>query len=379
MDGFERITGREHEGLVEKCQENGWLKVGGFDWQDDPFLEEYPYEFSRTESVDRLREALGSGNWAIRQGFCYRDLAFIQQVNGGDEWWTLKRDGDAWTGFESWSFGAIAQEPERFERAMLDMCEATPEQCRSGEWAHLREKAPEPLAQRAASAREASRAHAGQEARAHGARKVRRGRIGTTGARMRPFSSRLEGRRGMASDYGDEAGGKLLDWMLRIGQEAGAEAMARSARELSERIASIRGTISGGRAEAIAADGVPTYAKLSLEELSRLPEYATIKEVVSDRLRAASVEHHIIPGEGRDWLLFKVEDAPEVDEAFRQLEQETGKAADRARERLSEIAERRQEPERLAERAERAREASRAHSQGLGRDRGPRQIEGPER
>ena len=26
----------------------------------------------------------------------------------------------------------------------------------------------------------------------------------------------------MASDYGDEAGGKLLDWMLRIGQEAGA-------------------------------------------------------------------------------------------------------------------------------------------------------------
>lgn len=44
MDGFERITGREHEELVEKCQENGWLKVGGFDWQDDPFLEEYAYE-----------------------------------------------------------------------------------------------------------------------------------------------------------------------------------------------------------------------------------------------------------------------------------------------------------------------------------------------
>lgn len=103
----------------------------------------------------------------------------------------------------------------------------------------------------------------------------------------------------MASDYGDEAGGKLLDWMLRIGQEAGAEAMERSARELSERLAGIRGTIAGGRAEAIAADGVPTYAKLSLEELSGLPEYATIKEVVSGKLRAASVEHHIIPGEGR--------------------------------------------------------------------------------
>ena len=30
----------QREELVEKCQENGWLKVGGFDWQDDPFLEE---------------------------------------------------------------------------------------------------------------------------------------------------------------------------------------------------------------------------------------------------------------------------------------------------------------------------------------------------
>ena len=83
----------------------------------------------------------------------------------------------------------------------------------------------------------------------------------------------------------------------------------------SERLAGIRGTIAGGRAEQVAAEGAPTYAKLSLEELSGLPEYATIKEVVSDKLRAASVEHHIIPGEGRDWLLFKVEDAPEVDEA----------------------------------------------------------------
>ena len=47
MDGFERITGREHEGLVEKCQENGWLKVGGFDWQDDPFFDCFHQLLSR--------------------------------------------------------------------------------------------------------------------------------------------------------------------------------------------------------------------------------------------------------------------------------------------------------------------------------------------
>ena len=28
--------------LEDKCQENGWLMRGGYDWQDDPYLEEYP-------------------------------------------------------------------------------------------------------------------------------------------------------------------------------------------------------------------------------------------------------------------------------------------------------------------------------------------------
>ena len=130
MDGFERITGREHDGLVEKCQENGWLKVGGFDWQDDPFLEEYPYEFSRTDSVDRLREALGSGNWAIRQGFCYRDLAFIQQVDGGDEWWTLKQDGESWVPFESIGFKRIAGDISELTRHVAGMRLATIDECK---------------------------------------------------------------------------------------------------------------------------------------------------------------------------------------------------------------------------------------------------------
>ena len=39
MEGFAPITGEEHELLVAKCQENGWLKRGGYDWQDDPFME----------------------------------------------------------------------------------------------------------------------------------------------------------------------------------------------------------------------------------------------------------------------------------------------------------------------------------------------------
>lgn len=94
-----------HEALVAKCQENGWLKRGGYDWQDDPWLEEYPYEFVEAEDVSALRGFLGRGNWAIRTGIVYDDLAFIQQVNGGDEWWTLKKAPDGWEAFESWTFG----------------------------------------------------------------------------------------------------------------------------------------------------------------------------------------------------------------------------------------------------------------------------------
>ena len=41
--------------------------------------------------MEELRGFFTHGNWALRQGIVYEDLAFVQQVDGGDEWWTLKR------------------------------------------------------------------------------------------------------------------------------------------------------------------------------------------------------------------------------------------------------------------------------------------------
>lgn len=127
-------TQEEQKSLEEACQKNGWLKRGGFAWQDDPYLEEYPYEFDRCFSMDDLSDFLKAGNWAIRQGVIYGDLAFIQQVDGGDEWWTLKRTDSGWLAFESWSFGRIVQEPERFSHAIECMHRATPEQCKRLEY-----------------------------------------------------------------------------------------------------------------------------------------------------------------------------------------------------------------------------------------------------
>lgn len=139
--------------LTAKCQENGWLRIGGYDWQDDPFMEEYPYEFGELGSVEELREFARHGNWAIRQGVVYGDLAFIQQVNGGDEFWTLKHDGEGWVDFESCSLGLMARDGAEFARVIAAMRNATPEACRRLTYM---DHAPT-IAQAAQAAREASR------------------------------------------------------------------------------------------------------------------------------------------------------------------------------------------------------------------------------
>ena len=66
--------------LADKCQENGWLRRGGYPWQDDPYLEEYPYEFAKASNVEELRGFFAHGNWALRQGIVYEDLAFVHRA-----------------------------------------------------------------------------------------------------------------------------------------------------------------------------------------------------------------------------------------------------------------------------------------------------------
>ncbi len=129
------VTPEEQKSLEAICQKNGWLKRGGYDWQDDPYMEEYPYEFDRCFSMDDLADFFNAGNWAIRQGVVYGDLAFIQQVNGGDEWWTLKQDAEgSWVPFESVSFERIAKDRSNLVRHIAGMRLATVEECKHFEY-----------------------------------------------------------------------------------------------------------------------------------------------------------------------------------------------------------------------------------------------------
>lgn len=124
------VTAEEQESLEAICQKNGWLKRGGYPWQDDPYLEEHPYEFDRCFSLEDLSDFFKAGNWAIRQGVVYGDLAFIQQVDGGDEWWTLKQDGKSWVPFESFSFKRIAGDISELTRYVAGMRLATVDECK---------------------------------------------------------------------------------------------------------------------------------------------------------------------------------------------------------------------------------------------------------
>lgn len=126
---FKSVDTQTEETLIEKCQQNGWLMRGGYDWQDDPYLEEYPYEFSCADDLEELRGFFAHDNWAIRQGVTYKDLAFIQQVNGGDEWWTLKQVDDGWMSFENITFGNMVKDPERFNHMICSMVASSPQIC----------------------------------------------------------------------------------------------------------------------------------------------------------------------------------------------------------------------------------------------------------
>lgn len=164
----------------------------------------------------------------------------------------------------------------------------------------------------------------------------------------------------MASDYGDEAGEKLFDWMLRMGQDASQDAIRASAERLKSAIRNLRGQIDEPLAEA-GREGVREYARLDLSEFEELPDYASLREIIETRLDAAAIEHDIATVEGRDHLIFRVEDAPEVDEAFKELERDADEACERAaKERGRDLnAERDAEP--LGQKAAAAREASQAH------------------
>lgn len=127
------------EELTAKQQENTWLRRGGPDEEPDNsgfYFPTYDYSYTYYEciSLAELKKAFQYGNWAIRQCFTYRNLAFINQINGRDEWWTLKKFPDGrLLAFESCSMAAIVEQGY-FEDYISQLLKATYHQCRHLEY-----------------------------------------------------------------------------------------------------------------------------------------------------------------------------------------------------------------------------------------------------
>ena len=165
----------------------------------------------------------------------------------------------------------------------------------------------------------------------------------------------------MATDFGDESGEKLFDWMLRMGQDAGQDAIRDGANRFKSAIQHLRGQIDKG-AERPSVDA-PQYAKLNLAEFEEIPYYDSIKELINDRFADAAIDHEITKIGGHDHLVFNIADTIEVDELFENLADEIDGTVNRVCKRMKELqsAERDEEP--LEEKAEAAKEASKALSE----------------
>ena len=172
----------------------------------------------------------------------------------------------------------------------------------------------------------------------------------------------------MSSDFGDESGEKLVDWMLDSGQDAGDAFMCSSAERLKSAFHRAR-TSSSALGDG-ASEERPEWAKLSMADFEELPGYDSLKELIDERLDADAIEHDFFRDEQRrEWLLFKVEDAPDVSEAFRDLEQQTDKALEKSLQKRGKTREQVRDEESLETRAKAAREASRSMDSGRDRER----------
>ena len=162
----------------------------------------------------------------------------------------------------------------------------------------------------------------------------------------------------MASDFGDESGEKLFDWFLRMGQDMSEEALRASAERLKGAIHNLRGNLEDAAPQQ--GEEVREFARLDMSEFEELPDYATLKEIIDEKLNDAAIEHDFVSVDGHDHLVFRVAAAPEVDEVFANLEKDVDKAAEQAIEQHEHDLSEQRDAEPLEQKAEAAKAASAA-------------------
>lgn len=170
----------------------------------------------------------------------------------------------------------------------------------------------------------------------------------------------------MASDYGDEAGSKMIDDFMRFGERMGERAMYARAAQMQKAFRNATRSAQELSGDHAPGGDAPEWAKLDMHEFQGIEDYDAIKGIIGDRLAAHSVGSTWFPDPetGKEYLLFRIADAREVWQSFDELSRETDDAAAKAAERIREQHDKNPSRDRddrtLDERAEDAREAAKA-------------------
>jgi hypothetical protein len=128
-----RVNGQPEEGRaaswiptwIKLGKQNPWIRLA----TDPPFNTQ---SFHECANDDELLDKLSRGNWSLGQAFYVGHLCFIQQVDGGDEWLSIKQGAP----FDSISFGRIIRrEGREAAQVILDQIRgASVERCRALEY-----------------------------------------------------------------------------------------------------------------------------------------------------------------------------------------------------------------------------------------------------
>ena len=137
----------------------------------------------------------------------------------------------------------------------------------------------------------------------------------------------------MASDYGDDAGEKMIEDFARFGERMGERAMYERAHRIQRACENAtREAMRSAGGDAPEPSESPEWAKLDMAEFQEIEDYAGIKGIIEAKLRAHAVDSawFVEPATGREHLLFRVADAREVWLSFDELSRETDAACERA-------------------------------------------------
>ena len=127
MDSLDEITRKNVEAWLEIGNRNQWIYQAG----DPPFD---ALSFRICKDINDLAEQILEGNWCLGRSLVLGDICLINQVNGGDEWLTIKGK----TAFESITVQAydesLGEAEARFRETIARIQAATEDQCKKFEY-----------------------------------------------------------------------------------------------------------------------------------------------------------------------------------------------------------------------------------------------------